>query len=159
MIDNKGLTLNLTFKSPYRPTDHRLRLTFAENMASEVTIEGQRELLTLFVDVEISREEFKGFVGRLSGTIYCSKLSTDQLLITDGTFDMFKGSMSKSSQSTMEYRFTAVTRSGKEYHLVGTKTIDPSVTLSVPKLWRATTTLYLVIKNEEDFVVGSERFG
>lgn len=55
----------------------------------------------------------------------------------------------------MEYRFTAVTSSGKKYRMVETKTVDPSVTFSIPKLWRATTTLCLVIKNAEDHAVGS----
>lgn len=91
----------------------------------------------------------------VSGTVHCLKLSNDQLLITDGTFDMFKDDMSNLNLSIMTYRFTAVTSSGKEYQMVGTKTIGPSVTFSVPKLWRATTTLRLVIQSKEHHVVGS----
>lgn len=51
MIKSKGLKLDLALKSPYRPTCHQPRVTFAEKMAGEVTIEGQPELLTLYVDV------------------------------------------------------------------------------------------------------------
>lgn len=142
------------------PLEHRQNslVTFSEKMEGEVKFGQTCAQLTLFVDVEISQDRHKAVetvIGRLSGTVRCPHLSKDQLMITDGTFRLFEPDLAEACQSTMEYRLTATATNGQKFLMIGKKLLNPSATLSIPKLWQSTTTLFLDVHSEDGYFSGS----
>jgi hypothetical protein len=61
----------------------------------------------------------------------------------------------EAGQSLMTYRFTSIATSGKKYAMVGKKLLNASVTLSLPKTWKATTTLFLNIADANGHDIAS----
>jgi hypothetical protein len=158
LAEKYGPRIDLLRAGPTRKHSRPSTVTFPEKMQGTVDFGGCSAQLVLYVDVEVSSEEFAGhgkITGRLSGTVHRPLLSDDQLLITDGTFRLFEHGQTRANRSTMEYRFNVVTTDGGEFSMVGKKLLDPSVTLSCSKVWRATTTLFLGIKSTKRHIVGS----
>jgi hypothetical protein len=158
LTERYGLRIDLSYSEPYLKRNRPNTVTFAEKMQGAFDFGGNRAQVVLCVDVEVSPDKSPGqdkVTGRLSGTVHCSHLSDDQLMITDGTFRLFEPDQARADRSTMEYRFTAATTDGKRFHMVGKKFLDPSVTLSCSKLWQAITTLFLDIKGTNGYDIGS----
>jgi hypothetical protein len=158
LAEKYGLRIDLSHSESYLKRSRPNTVTFAEKMQGAVDFGGKCAQLVLYVDVEVSTDKTTGqdkVTGRLSGTVHCSHLSDDQLMITDGTFRLFEPDQARADRSTMEYRFTAVTTNGERFSMMGMKFLDPSVTLSCSKLWQATTTLSLHINDTEGHIVGS----
>lgn len=133
-------------------------VTFSEKMQGVVDFDGNCVPLTLCVDVAISHDKHAAqgqFHGRLSGTVYCPHISDDHLLITNGMFRLFEADQARADLSAMEYRFDAVATSGERFPMVGRKLLGPSVTLSIPKVWQATTTLFLNVADTDGRKLGS----
>jgi hypothetical protein len=159
LAEKYGLRIDLLRAGPSRELIRPDTVTFAERMQGTVDFDGRNAPFVLYVDVEVSPDKSTGqskVSGRLSGTVHCSHLSDDQLMITDGTFRLFEPDQARANRSTMEYRFTAVTTNGERFSMMGKKFLDPSVTLSCSRLWQATTTLFLDIKGTEGQIVGSD---
>lgn len=158
LADRAGLRLNLVSTKTLPESRRDDLVTFAEKMQGVIKLAGSYVPLILYVDVAVSRDKHAArdkVSGRLSGTVCCSHLSTDQLVITDGTFRLFEADQARADLSTMEYRFDAVATNGERFYMVGKKLLSPSVTLSIPKLWQATTTLFLEVASTDGRKIGS----
>ncbi|KAH7413773.1 hypothetical protein DE146DRAFT_707398 [Phaeosphaeria sp. MPI-PUGE-AT-0046c] len=95
-----------------------------------------------------------GFLGISHGTFSCSALSSEPLLIVNGSVQFFVADENVSDARILAYRLDLMTTAGDTYKLLGHKIIDPSITLSVLRTWQATTTLYTTIDDSAGKVVG-----
>lgn len=158
LAEKSGLSIDLESTKPFLERKRDSLITFSEKMEGNVTFKGSRVPLVLYVDLAIPQIEYAVHgeaTGRLSGTIRCSHLSTDQLMITNGTFRMFEPDQKRADLSTMEYEFDAIATNGMRFSMLGRKLLSPAVTLSASKLWQATTTLYIAIESMDDLDAGS----
>lgn len=156
LAEKCGLRVDLSSTMPFQKHGRINTVTFAEKMQGEINFGGTSVPFVLCADVEISpKKSADGVTGRLSGTVLCSHLSNDQLMITNGSFRLFEPDEARCDRTAMEYRFIAITTNGDRLSVVGRKFLDPSVTLSPSKLWQATTTLFLNIDNMQGHTIGS----
>lgn len=86
-----------------------------------------------------------GFVGIAHGTFSCGVLSSEPLLVVNGSVQFFAVDKTVSDAKNLVYQLDLVSTTGEPYQLLGRKIIDPSITLSVSRTWLATTTLYTTI--------------
>lgn len=158
LVGKAGLSIDLVTTRPL-PDSYRDNLvTFSEKMEGVVKFGDSHVPLTLFVDVAISHDKHEAhgqLDGRLSGTVRCPHISTDQLLITNGVFRLFEADQMRADLSTMEYRFDAIATNGERFPMVGRKLLSPSVNFSIPKVWQATTTLFLDVAGMDGRKTGS----
>lgn len=108
----------------------------------------------LRLSVTAHRTRSGSYLGLPHGTFACGALSPDPLLITDGSVEFFTDDNSVSDARGLVYSLGLLTTSEKRHRLHGYKRIDPSVTLSVGRAWRATTTLYTIITAPDGSIVG-----
>nr|OQO29666.1 hypothetical protein B0A51_02571 [Rachicladosporium sp. CCFEE 5018] len=115
-------------------------LSFFESMTGHIIASGTRSQMTLnaFIDVQQSVDVFEGTI---YGTLKCDGISQEQLMIREGSFRPFIVDDSEPDQLVMAYDFTALDSSGNAYDFWCRKTFNPSVGMSVRKLWHASTTM------------------
>ncbi|KAF7189115.1 Cholesterol oxidase [Pseudocercospora fuligena] len=89
-----------------------------------------------------------------TGTFACAALSKDPLMIQHGEIQFFTQDETVSDAENLAYKLDLLSTEGKTYFFYGYKKIDSSMTLSARKTWKATTTLYIVITNEDDSIAG-----
>jgi hypothetical protein len=158
VAERSGLTIDLLTTKPL-PDCYRDNLVhFSEKMEGMIEFGGSCVPLTLYVDVAISQDKQAAYGrlhGHLSGTACCPHLSNDQLLITNGLFRLFEADEARADLSAMEYRFDAIATNGERFHMMGRKLLGPFVTLSIPKVWQATTTLFLDVAGADGRRLGS----
>lgn len=158
LAEKAGLCIDLLTTKPFSDSYRDNLVTFSEKMKGMVDFDGNCVPLTLYVDVAISHDKHAAhdqFHGRLSGTVCCPHLGNDQLLITNGVFRLFEADQARADLSTMEYRFDAITTDNERFSMVGRKLLGSSATLSVPKVWQATTTLCLDVADTDGRKLGS----
>ena len=158
LAETSGLSINLATTQTLPDSYRGNQVTFSERMEGVIEFGGSCVPLTLFVDVAISEDKHAAqsqFHGRLSGTVCCPHLSDDQLLITNGVFRLFEADQARADLSKMEYQFDAIATNGERYPMVGRKLLGPSVAFSIPKVWKATTTLYLDVAGTDGREIGS----
>lgn len=103
--------------------------------------------------VTVRPDSHDGFLGHPNGTLSCGALSTEPLLVVDGSVQLFVADENVSDAKRMVYQLELISTAGEAYSLHGYKVIDPSVTLSVWRTWRATTTLYTTITDSTGKIV------
>jgi hypothetical protein len=158
VAEKSGLSIDLLTTKPLRDCYRDNLVTFSEKMEGMIEFGISCVPLTLYVDVAISQDKHAvhGQVhGNLSGTVCCPHLSDDQLLITNGVFHLFEPDQERADLSAMEYRFDAIATNGERLSMVGRKLLGPSATLSIPKIWQATTTLFLDVAGTDGRNLGS----
>ncbi|KAM0716381.1 hypothetical protein Q7P37_007826 [Cladosporium fusiforme] len=156
VMRQRSLSLDLTSTPILHPQKASCILNFSERMIGKIMIDDRSVPVTLYAEVQIPRRTGKGiFCGRLSGTLDCPRLSSEQMVIEKGVLTLFEQDLSEACQRVMRYRFTAVTSSGTTFLVTGKKLINPSVTCSPFRLWQATTTLLLEVKVKDGPVLGS----
>lgn len=156
IAQNNGLNLNFAGTMAFNAQKTPPLLHFSERMDGNIRVNDQSSPMTLYADVQFSERTGENeFCGRLSGTLDCPYLSSDQLMIKEGRLILFQQDPLESCQRVMEYKFTAVTSEGKRYFMTGRKLINSSVTFSPSWLWRATTTLFIEVKKAGDSLMGS----
>lgn len=104
--------------------------------------------------VAVYPDAHEGFLGTPNGTFSCAALSTDPLLVVNGSVQLFVADEDVSDAKRMVYQLELVSTAGASYMLHGYKIIDPSVTLSILRTWRATTTLWTTITDSTGNIVG-----
>lgn len=156
IAQKNDLNLDFTDTREFRPEKARPLLHFSERMTGNIRINDQSSPLTLYADVKFSdRTGENGFRGRLSGTLDCPHVSSEQLMVEEGGLILFQQDPTESCQRVMRYTFIAVTTNGDKYFITGRKLINSSVTFSPSRLWRATTTLFIDVKNADGSRLGS----
>jgi hypothetical protein len=104
--------------------------------------------------VTVLREGPSSYRGVAHGTFACSALSRDPLLITDGSVSFFAVDDDVADARDLVYRLELLSTDGRAYNVHGFKNIDPSITFSVSRTWRATTTLYTTITDSNGSTIG-----
>jgi hypothetical protein len=158
VAEKSGLRIDLSTTKPLPDCYMGNSVMFSEKMEGLIGFGGSCVPLTLYVDVTISHDKHAAYGrlhGHLSGTVCCPHLSKDQLLITNGVFRLFEADQAGDNLSAMEYRFDAIATNGERFPMVGRKLLGPSVTFSIPKAWRATTTLFLDFAGTDGRKLGS----
>lgn len=132
------------------------QIEFSETMEGHLEIEDSKASLYLAMSITLS--EIHGFfTGEITGTARCSQLSKDLLIVKQGTFRLFELDQEVPMQRNMIYDLILISSGGKEFHLLGTKTINTSVGLSPLRAWRATTTLATTLSRSDGGLVGKGR--
>lgn len=86
----------------------------------------------------------------LTGTFTCGALSRDPFLVLRGKFQVFNDDPRTPDTRNLSYDFDMLSTSGEVLRFNGRKIIDPSVTFSPGRTWRATSTLYVTITRAQD---------
>ncbi|KAL4979518.1 hypothetical protein BDW66DRAFT_127632 [Aspergillus desertorum] len=114
--------------------------------------------MRVILTVEVYRRVKGGmgprYKGICIGTVSCRALSSKTMSIMRGNLDFFVPS-NASASTTLAYTLPLCTVEGKEFTLVGAKTIDLSTAFSIPSLWKATTTVKLRIINSSNKSIGA----
>lgn len=156
IAQKNGLNLNFAGTMAFDAQKTPPLLHFSERMDGNTRVNDQSSPMTLYANVQFSERTGENeFCGRLSGTLDCPYLSSDQLMIKEGRLILLQQDPLESCQRVMRYEFTTVTSNGKKYFMTGRKLINPFVTLSPSRLWRATTTLSIEVKNANESLLGS----
>lgn len=103
------------------------------------------------VDTLIKRADHASLA---TGTFSCAALSKDPLLILRGEVQFFIDDERISDGENLAYRLTLLSTDNQKYLLNGYKKLDSSMTFSVSKTWKATTTLYTTITRLDGATVG-----
>ncbi|KAF2821646.1 FAD/NAD(P)-binding domain-containing protein [Ophiobolus disseminans] len=96
----------------------------------------------------------ESYIGSAQGVFACGALSPDPLIIIDGLVAFFEIDEDVADAVKLVYKIQLLSTTGATYTLHGFKTIDPSITLSVRRTWRATTTLFTTITSSDGAVLG-----
>lgn len=67
-----------------------------------------------------------------------------------GEFQLFNDDPRTPNTTNLTYNFDMVSTNGEVIHFNGYKVVDPSVTFSVSKTWKATSTLYVTLTKPKD---------
>jgi hypothetical protein len=86
---------------------------------------------SLNLRIAVRRDDHGGFLGIAHGTISCSALSQDPLLITHGSVNFFTVDKDVSDANNLICHFDIMSIGGETFHFHGYKCIDPSMTLSL----------------------------
>lgn len=89
----------------------------------------------------------------LTGSFACGSLSGSPFLILRGDFRLFQTDSRTPDTMNIIYDFDMISSEGDRIHFYGEKIIDPSVTLSPRRVWKATSTLYVTLTRRADNVV------
>ncbi|MFL9875530.1 alpha/beta fold hydrolase [Paraburkholderia megapolitana] len=81
---------------------------------------------------------------RMVGTLTCTALSAQPLMIVDGRFNLFVDNEEEVDVRNMNYRMTLESVEGKTYYLFGQKIVTHS---SLLNLWSQTNTLYVQMRD------------
>ncbi len=84
---------------------------------------------------------------RMIGTVSAPALSPDPITVTDGVFNLFVDDPDRVGGRQMRYRMKLSTEEGRQYYLVGFKSIHDDRGLDV---WSDTTTLYVTVYEGDD---------
>ncbi|KAF2083168.1 FAD/NAD(P)-binding domain-containing protein [Saccharata proteae CBS 121410] len=89
-----------------------------------------------------------------TGSFSCGALSPDPLLVLRGEVQFFSQDETISDGKNLAYKLVLLSTSGETYLFNGYKMVDSSITLSIGKTWKATTTLYVTITRLDGSMVG-----
>ena len=81
----------------------------------------------------------------ITGTFSCAALSKDPFLVLRGKFQLFNEDPETPDTENLSYNFDMISTSGEVYQFSGKKRVDPSITLSPSRTWKAESTLYVTI--------------
>lgn len=79
---------------------------------------------------------------KMVGTVRCPLLSTEEITVTDGVFNLFPADPDRANTRLMNYRANLTTQEGSLYTMHGTKYIHDDDGLDI---WADTTTLFLTL--------------
>lgn len=88
----------------------------------------------------------------ITGSFSCAALSKDPFLVLRGKFELFNDDPQTPDTQSQSYDFNMISTSGEIYHLTGRTIVDPSVSLSPTRTWKAVSTLYVSIYRDETLV-------
>lgn len=86
----------------------------------------------------------------LTGTFSCAALSKDPFLVLRGKFQLFNDDPRTPNTRNLSYDFNMISTSGENYRFNGRKLVDPSITFSPGRTWKAESTLYVSIYRAKD---------
>jgi hypothetical protein len=86
----------------------------------------------------------------LTGSFTCGGLSRDPFIVLRGKFQLFNDDPRTPNTQNLSYDFDMISTSGELFHFNGRKLVDPSITFSPGRTWRATSTLYVTITRARD---------
>jgi hypothetical protein len=86
----------------------------------------------------------------LTGSFSCGALSKDPFLVLRGKFQLFNDDPRTPNTQNLSYDFNMISTSGEVYHFNGRKLVDPSISLSPIRAWKAESTLYVSIYRLKD---------
>jgi hypothetical protein len=89
-----------------------------------------------------------------TGTFSCGALSPHPLMVRDGRVQFFTDDNQVFDGTNLIYKLTLLSTNGEMYLLSGYKTVNSIMAFSVPKTWKATTTLYTTITRLDGSLVG-----
>ncbi|KAK2747221.1 ERAD-associated protein [Onygenales sp. PD_40] len=89
----------------------------------------------------------------LTGSFACGSLPGSPFLILRGDFRLFQTDPRTPDTTNIIYDFDMISSEGDRIHFYGEKIIDPSVTLSPRRVWKAASTLYATLTRRADNVV------
>lgn len=92
----------------------------------------------------------------LTGTFVCPTLEGSPFMVQRGSFNLFVVDQDKPGTRKMLYDFDMRGTDRSLLHFHGYKVVDSAVSLSVKKLWRATSTLYVSVTRWPDGVRSAE---
>jgi len=119
---------------------------------------GAASTASLFITVDTFRSEklqsLTNTHSLASGTFSCGAVSQHPLQVLHGEVQFFTVNEQTSDGKNLKYNLTLLSVESKVYHLRGYKKIDASIAFSVRQTWKATTTLYTEITNEDGSIVG-----
>ncbi|OQN98005.1 hypothetical protein B0A48_16310 [Cryoendolithus antarcticus] len=115
-------------------------LPFFETMTGDIYVSGTRSQVTLNASIVV-QQSADVFEGTIYGTLECDGISQEQLVIKEGSFRPFVVDSLGPDQMVMAYDFTALDGNGNAYEFRCRKVFNPSVGVSVRKLWHASTTM------------------
>lgn len=128
-------------------SDFRVACNVAEGAANSAS-------LYITVDVTSPTSGDSCNASQVAGTFSCGTLSQNPLMIIDGTINFFIVDNSVSDSKNLVYDLMLASTEGKTYFFHGTKIIDSSIAFSMPRTWKATTTLYATITGLDGSLVG-----
>ncbi|RDW70881.1 uncharacterized protein DSM5745_08392 [Aspergillus mulundensis] len=116
-------------------------------------------LLRIILTVEIYRRvqgatepRYKGIC---TGTVSCRALSRLPMRAISGELDFFVPDEQGTDSTTLSYTLPLRNVEGTELTLTGLKTIDLSSALSIPRLWKATTTVEVHVTDARGERIGA----
>lgn len=86
----------------------------------------------------------------LTGSFTCGTLSRDPFLVLRGKFQLFNNDSRTPNTQNLSYDFDMINTSGEIFRFNGRKLVDPSISFSPVRTWRATSTLYVTITRARD---------
>ncbi|KAK2794237.1 hypothetical protein FQN50_009931 [Emmonsiellopsis sp. PD_5] len=102
------------------------------------------------IDSLVSSENHQAM---LTGSFACGSLPGSPFLILHGDFRLFQTDSRTPDTTNIIYDFDMISSEGDRVHFYGEKIIDPSVTLSPRRVWKATSTLYVTLTRRADNAV------
>ncbi|KAF2147047.1 uncharacterized protein K452DRAFT_218057 [Aplosporella prunicola CBS 121167] len=126
----------------------------AESVAKGSSTTARLYLSVDAYNVEDSVSRCTGYASIATGTFSCGALSRDPLLVLRGKIQFFSEDQSTSDATNLVYKLPLLSTEGKNYSLNGYKTIDANMAFSISDTWRATTTLYTTITEEDGSITG-----
>jgi hypothetical protein len=125
-----------------------------EFRTAETAAKAASSTAELTLRVTVHRESSSSYHGAAHGTFSCGALSPDPLLVINGSVSFFTVNKDVADARHLVYYLELMSTQGKTYILRGYKHIDSSITLSISRTWRATTTLYTTITDSTGTLVG-----
>ena len=89
----------------------------------------------------------------ITGTFSCAALSKDPFLVLRGKFQLFNKDPETPDTENLSYNFDMISTSGEVYKFSGKKRVDPSISLSPGRTWKAESTLYVSVYRATDGVM------
>ena len=86
----------------------------------------------------------------ITGSFSCAGLSKDPFLVLRGEFQLFNKDPQTPDTQNLSYNFDMISTSGEVYKFSGKKRVDPSISLSPGRTWKAESTLYVSISRATD---------
>ena len=117
-----------------------------EVLYCSIVLSGAEKPASLHLRVNDARAN-EQITGTVSGTVHCSALSQEKLMLHNGAFHIFEEDNSAPDQTRMTYDIFLIGTSGEGIHIEGIKVLNPSVALSSLKLWLAIMTVHLTLRN------------
>ncbi|KAL6232124.1 hypothetical protein BDW75DRAFT_247402 [Aspergillus navahoensis] len=131
----------------------------ASYAVAELEGKGCSSAIRVILTVEVYRRVKGGgtgprYKGICTGTVSCRALSSRTMSVMRGDLDFFVTG-NASASTTLTYSLPLCTvEGGREWTLIGVKTVDPSSAFSIPSLWKATTVVRLRITDSSNKSIG-----
>ena len=139
-----GLKFDETMHGFLQATQEICDFEAAAEMAESVSSYARLSMV-----INLHRSVQTAYNGAVTGILSYSALSNEPLLITRGTVDFFTIDPDVSDALNLVYNLNLMSTDGKMYIFRGHKVVDSSIAFSVPRTWRATTTLLTTISQPD----------